>query len=64
MTDMMHSFELFQPASLAEASSLLDKYGDKAWIVAGGKDSFDWFKDRHKQPEAVIDITGDRKSVV
>ena len=26
MTDMMHSFELFQPASLSEANSLLDKY--------------------------------------
>jgi len=58
MTDMMHSFELFQPASMSEAGSLLDKYGDKAWIMAGGKDSLDWFKDRHKRPEAVIDISG------
>ncbi len=58
MTDMMHSFELFQPASMSEAASLLDKYGDKAWIIAGGKDSLDWFKDRHKRPEAVIDISG------
>lgn len=58
MTDMMHSFELFQPASLSEASSLLDKYGDKAWIIAGGNDSLDWFKDRHKRPEALIDISG------
>lgn len=58
MTDMMHSFELFQPASLSEASSLLDKYGDKAWIIAGGNDSLDWFKDRYKHPEALIDISG------
>ena len=58
MTDMMHSFELFQPASMSEASSLLDKYGDKAWIIAGGMDSLDWFKDRHKHPEALIDISG------
>ena len=58
MTDMMHSFELFQPASMSEAGSLLDKYGDKAWILAGGKDSLDWFKDRVKRPEAVIDISG------
>lgn len=58
MTDMMHSFELFQPATLSEAGSLLDKYGDKAWIIAGGKDSLDWFKDRHKRPEALIDISG------
>ena len=58
MTDVMHTFELFQPANLAETSSLLSKYGDKAWIIAGGKDSLDWFKDRHKTPEAVIDISG------
>ena len=58
MTDVMHTFELFQPANMAEASSLLSKYGDKAWIIAGGKDSLDWFKDRHKTPEAVIDISG------
>lgn len=58
MTDMMHSFELFQPANIGEAASLLKKYGDKAWIMAGGKDSLDWFKDRHKKPQAVIDISG------
>ncbi|MEE8223408.1 MAG: FAD binding domain-containing protein, partial [Alphaproteobacteria bacterium] len=58
MTDMMHSFELFQPASMSEATSLLDKYGDKAWIIAGGMDSLDWFKDRYKHPEALIDISG------
>ncbi len=58
MTDMMHSFELFQPATLAEANSLLKQHGKQAWILAGGKDSLDWFKDRHKQPKAVIDISG------
>ena len=58
MTDMMHSFELFQPANLAEANNLLKEFGDKAWVIAGGKDSLDWFKDRHKAPEVVIDISG------
>ncbi len=58
MTDFMHSFELFAPASLADAARILDEHGDKAWIVAGGKDSFDWFKDRHKQPQAVVDVSG------
>ena len=58
MTDYMHSFDLFAPASVAEAAELLDKYGKDAWIVAGGKDSFDWFKDRHRTPSAVIDISG------
>jgi xanthine dehydrogenase YagS FAD-binding subunit len=54
----MHSFDLFAPASIEEAAKLLDKHGKEAWIIAGGKDSFDWFKDRHKRPSAVIDITG------
>lgn len=58
MTDMMHNFELFQPASIADAQELLKKYGDESWIIAGGKDSLDWFKDRVKQPSAVIDISG------
>lgn len=58
MTDMMHNFELFQPGSLTDAQSLLKKHGDDAWIIAGGKDSLDWFKDRVKQPKAVIDISG------
>ena len=53
----MHSFELFEPASVEEAAKLLKKHGKDAWIIAGGKDSLDWFKDRHKRPSAVIDIT-------
>ena len=58
MTDFMHSFDLYAPASVAEAARLLDEHGDEAWLVAGGKDSFDWFKDRHKRPRAVVDISG------
>lgn len=58
MTDYMHSFDLFAPATVEEAAELLDRHGKEAWIVAGGKDSFDWFKDRHKKPGAVIDISG------
>ena len=58
MTDFMHSFDLFAPASVEEANQLLDRHGKDAWIVAGGKDSFDWFKDRHKRPQAVVDISG------
>ncbi len=57
MTDVMHSFELFEPASVEEAAKLLKTHGKDAWIIAGGKDSLDWFKDRHKRPSAVIDIT-------
>ena len=57
MTDVMHNFELYQPASLADAQSVLGDHDD-AWIIAGGKDSLDWFKQRVKQPSVVVDITG------
>ncbi len=61
MTDFMHAFDLYAPASLEDATELLDRHGNDAWIVAGGKDSFDWFKDRHKRPQAVIDVSGLRQ---
>jgi xanthine dehydrogenase YagS FAD-binding subunit len=56
--DVMPAFELFQPASTADALSLLDRYGSEAWIFAGGLDSFDWLKDRIKRPRYVIDLGG------
>jgi xanthine dehydrogenase YagS FAD-binding subunit len=36
---------------------LQSRYGAKAWVLAGGLDSFDWFKDRIKRPEVVIDLS-------
>jgi xanthine dehydrogenase YagS FAD-binding subunit len=56
--DVMPAFELFQPASIADAQRLLDRYGSDAWILAGGLDSMDWLKDRIKRPQAVIDLQG------
>ncbi len=56
--DMMPQFALFQPSDIENALELLDKYGERGWIVAGGQDSYDWFKDRAKRPEAVIDLNG------
>lgn len=56
--DMMPRFELFQPTTIENALALAEKYGAKAWIMAGGQDSLDWFKDRAKRPEAVIDLSG------
>src|SRR6266513_1629422 len=52
--DVMPAFELFQPASTADALSLLDRYGSDAWVFAGGLDSFDWLKDRIKRPRDVV----------
>jgi xanthine dehydrogenase YagS FAD-binding subunit len=56
--DVMPTFELFQPASVPDALTLLDRYGRDAWVLAGGLDSFDWLKDRIKRPKAVIDLSG------
>jgi xanthine dehydrogenase YagS FAD-binding subunit len=58
MSDVMHMFELYQPGTLDEALELLDDHGRDAWVMAGGKDSLDWFKDRVKTPPVVVDIAG------
>jgi len=54
----MAAFELFQPASVADAQRLLDQHGPDAWVLAGGLDSFDWLKDRIKKPKVVVDLSG------
>jgi xanthine dehydrogenase YagS FAD-binding subunit len=55
--DIMPAFELFQPATIDDALNLLDQYGSKAWVLAGGLDSFDWLKDRIKKPQYVVDLS-------
>ena len=54
--DMMPAFELFQPASINDALALLNRYGKEAWVLGGGMDSLDWFKDRIKRPKVVVDL--------
>ena len=54
--DMIPPFELYQPAGVDDAVRLMDQYGDEGWVLAGGLDTFDWFKDRIKRPAAVIDL--------
>ena len=56
--DMMRPFELYQPADLANALELAGRLGEDGWLMAGGNDSLDWFKDRVKSPKAVIDLGG------
>jgi len=53
----MTRFELFQPADIDAALELAGKLGDDGWLIAGGQDSLDWFKDRAKRPQAVIDMS-------
>jgi xanthine dehydrogenase YagS FAD-binding subunit len=55
--DVMPAFELYQPASIDTAIALLDQQGEEAWVMAGGLDSLDWFKDRAKRPQAVVDLS-------
>src|SRR5213082_2349621 len=55
--DVMPAFELFQPATIDAAPELLDRYGDRAWVLGGGLDSFDWLKDRIKRPDYVVDLS-------
>src|ERR1700691_224068 len=55
--DVMPAFELFQPLTVDDAMVLLARHGEKAWVLAGGLDSFDWFADRIKRPEVVVDLS-------
>ena len=56
--DVMASFELYQPSSVADAQKLLEQHGSDAWVLAGGLDSFDWLKDRIRKPKVVVDLSG------
>ena len=56
--DVMPAFELFQPASIDDAVSLIERHRRSVWVLAGGLDTFDWLKDRNKRPSVVIDLSG------
>lgn len=55
---MMPSFNLVQPIDVKSAINLLADAGAGGWAIAGGQDSFDWFKDRIKRPHTVVDLSG------
>ena len=55
--DVMPAFELFQPANVDDALTLVERHGSDAWIMAGGLDTFDWLKDRSKRTNVVIDLS-------
>lgn len=55
---MIPAFELLQPQTTEAAIDLLDQHRSEAWVLGGGLDSFDWFKDRIKRPSVVIDLGG------
>jgi xanthine dehydrogenase YagS FAD-binding subunit len=55
--DIMPPFDLFQPSTAEDAVSLLARHGADAWVLAGGLDSLEWFKDRIKRPKVVVDLS-------
>ncbi|KLU61231.1 nicotinate dehydrogenase FAD-subunit [Peptococcaceae bacterium CEB3] len=50
-------FEYFAPTTVAEALSLLETYGEKAKILAGGTDLLLIMKDKLLGPEVLVDIS-------
>lgn len=54
--DGMPPFDLYQPANLEDALALANRLGSKAWMLAGGLDSLERFKDRLVRPGAVVDL--------
>ena len=53
--DLFRPLEYFKPTSVAETVKLLDKYGDKGQLIAGGTDLL---VDKDPKIKAIIDITG------
>lgn len=54
--DGMPPFELFRPSNLQDALDLAQRFGAGGWLLAGGLDSLERFKDRLVKPQAVIDL--------
>ena len=56
--DVMPTFQLYQPTSVADAQKLLQLHESDALVLAGGLDSMDWLKDRIRKPKVVVDLGG------
>jgi CO/xanthine dehydrogenase FAD-binding subunit len=52
----MKTFDYFAPQSLVEALNLLDIYGEKSKILAGGTDLIVRMKNKRDNPAVIIDI--------
>jgi xanthine dehydrogenase YagS FAD-binding subunit len=58
MKDMIPAFDLVQTTTVEDAVDLMKDAGAEGWVLAGGLDTMDWFKDRIKRPRVVIDVGG------
>jgi xanthine dehydrogenase YagS FAD-binding subunit len=56
--DVMPEYELFQPTDVEGAIALLAEHGRNARVLAGGRDTWDWLKDRTKRVDVLIDLGG------
>ena len=54
---ILAEFEHSKPSSIEESTSLLQKYGDEASILAGGTDLFALMKRIGIKPKYVVDLT-------
>lgn len=52
----MHRFDYHSPTTLAEAVALLDGFGERARILAGGTDLLTALKERWETPEHIVDL--------
>ena len=52
------SFEYFAPASVEEALSVLERFGDEAKVLAGGQSLIPLMKLRFASPRALVDVNG------
>ena len=54
----MKKFDYLKPKTLEEALSLLDQYGKKAKLIAGGTDVIVMIKQKAMFPEVLISLQG------
>ena len=56
--DVMPNMELYQPVQVEDALEIASRFADRGWLVGGGQDTYGWFKDRAKEVDALIDLSG------
>ena len=50
--------ELYQPVQVEDALEIASRFADRGWLVGGGQDTYGWLKDRAKEVNALIDLSG------